>query len=57
MLLFSLIWALFASSVLATFGYKDAGTYWTIDNGKSLVIEVSKANGDMQSILYNVRAA
>lgn len=56
MLLFSLVWALCASSALAAFGYTDEGTYWTISSGKNLVIEVSKTNGDIQSILFNVRA-
>lgn len=54
MLLFTLIWTLFASAVLASFGYTDEGTYWTIDNGKNLVIEVSQTNGDIQSMKYNV---
>lgn len=57
MLLFTLTWALLASSVLASFGYTDKGTYWTIDNGKNLVIQVSKTNGDIQSMLYNVSFA
>ncbi|CAN8101152.1 unnamed protein product [Discula destructiva] len=53
MLLLPLICTLFASSVLAAFGYTDQGTYWTIDNGKNLVIQVSKTNGDIQSMVYN----
>lgn len=54
MLLFSLVWALFASSALAAFGYVDGGTYWTIDTGNSLVVRVSKTNGDIQSMKYKV---
>lgn len=55
MLLPSLVWSLFASSALAAFGYTDEGTYWTIDTGKTLVIQVSKTNGDIQSMQYDVR--
>lgn len=54
MLLFTFLWALFVTRVFASFGYTDGGTYWTIDNGKNLVIEVSKTNGDIQSMKYNV---
>lgn len=54
MLFFAILWTLFASAVFASFGYTDGGTYWTIDNGKSLVIRVSKTNGDIQSMKYKV---
>lgn len=54
MLLFTLVWTLFAVRVFASFGYTDEGTYWTIDNGKNLVLEVSQTNGDIQSMKYNV---
>lgn len=54
MLIITLMWTLFASIVHASFGYTDKGTYWTIDNGRNLVIEVSKTNGDIQSMKYNV---
>ena len=55
MFLFPFIWALFASSVLAAFGYTESSAYWTINNGKNLVIKVSRTNGDIQSMVYNVR--
>lgn len=54
MLLFALCWSLFASVAFAAFGYTDQGTYWTIDTGASLVIQVSKTNGDITSMKYNV---
>lgn len=54
MLVFTLVWTLFAARVFACLGYTDEGTYWTIDNGKNLVIEVSQTNGDFQSMKYNV---
>lgn len=54
MLLFALLLTLFAARAFASFGYIDEGTYWTIDNGKNLVIEVSQTNGDIQSMKYNV---
>ncbi|KAK2598385.1 hypothetical protein N8I77_011805 [Diaporthe amygdali] len=53
MLLFALVWSLFASVALAAFGYTDQGTYWTIDSGSNLVIQVSKTNGDITSMKYN----
>lgn len=52
--LLTLVWALLASTALASFGYIDNGDYWTIDNGANLVIEVSQTNGDIQSMKYNV---
>lgn len=57
MFLFIVLWTLFAARVFASFGYIDEGTYWTIDNGKNLVIEVSQSNGDIQSMKYNVSRA
>lgn len=54
MLLLPLLWALFASTALAAFGYTDHGTYWTIDNGANLVVQVSRTNGDIQSMKYKV---
>lgn len=53
-MLFVLVWALFASSALAAWGYVDNGSSWTIDTGSNLVVQVSKTNGDMQSIKYKV---
>lgn len=55
MLALTLLWSLLAAVVLASFGYVDNGDYYTIDSGSSLVIEVSKTNGDIQSMKYNVR--
>ncbi|KAI3397195.1 hypothetical protein diail_11169 [Diaporthe ilicicola] len=52
MLLFALLWSLFASAAFADFGYTDQETYWTIDSGSNLVIQVSKTNGDITSIKY-----
>lgn len=57
MLLLPLLWALFASTALAAFGYTDHGSYWTIDNGANLVIQVSRSNGDIQSMKYKVSCA
>lgn len=54
MLLLAICWSLFASAAFAAFGYTDQGTYWTIDTGASLVIQVSKTNGDITSMKYNV---
>lgn len=54
MLLLALCWSLFASVAFAAFGYTDQGTYWTIDSGANLVIQVSKTNGDITSIKYKV---
>lgn len=54
MLLFALCWSLFASVAFAAFGYTDQGTYWTIDSGSNLVIQVSKTNGDITSMKYKV---
>lgn len=54
MLLFALCWSLFASAAFAAFGYTDQGTYWTIDSGSNLVIQVSKTNGDITSMKYKV---
>lgn len=54
MLIFTLLWTLFASAALAAFGYTDEGTYWTIDTGGKLVVQVSKTNGDITSMKYNV---
>lgn len=53
-MLFLLVWTLFASTALAAWGYVDNGSSWTIDTGSSLVVKVSKTNGDMQSLKYNV---
>ncbi|KAL1879167.1 hypothetical protein Daus18300_001746 [Diaporthe australafricana] len=52
MLLFALLWSLLASVAFAAFGYVDGGTYWTIDSGSNLVIQVSKTNGDITSMKY-----
>lgn len=54
MLLLTLCWSLFASVAFAAFGYTDQGTYWTIDSGANLVIQVSKTNGDITSMKYKV---
>lgn len=54
MLLLALCWTLFASVAFAAFGYTDQGTYWTIDSGSNLVIQVSKTNGDITSMKYKV---
>lgn len=54
MLLLALCWSLFASVAFAAFGYTDQGTYWTIDSGANLVIQVSKTNGDITSMKYKV---
>lgn len=54
MLVLTLLWSLFATVALAAFGYVDNGDYYTIDSGSKLVIEVSKTNGDIQSMKYNV---
>lgn len=54
MLLLTLCWSLFASVAFAAFGYTDQGTYWTIDSGSNLVIQVSKTNGDITSMKYKV---
>lgn len=54
MLILTLLWSLFAAVALAAFGYVDNGDYYTIDSGSKLVIEVSKTNGDIQSMKYNV---
>lgn len=53
-MLFALVWALFASTALAAWGYTDNGSSWTIDTGASLVVKVSKTNGDIQSLNYKV---
>lgn len=53
----TLISTLFASTALAAFGYTDQGTYWTIDTGGKLVVEVSQTNGDITSMKYNVSCA
>lgn len=54
MLFLALCWSLFASVAFAAFGYTDQGTYWTIDSGANLVIQVSKTNGDITSMKYKV---
>lgn len=54
MLLLALCWSLFASVAFAAFGYTDQGTYWTIDSGSNLIIQVSKTNGDITSMKYKV---
>ncbi|ROW16242.1 hypothetical protein VPNG_01999 [Cytospora leucostoma] len=53
MLVLTLLWSLFAAVALASFGYVDEGDYYTIDSGSKLVIEVSKTNGDIQSLKYD----
>lgn len=53
-MLFVLVWTLFASTALAAFGYTDNGSSWTIDTGANLVVQVSKTNGDIQSMKYKV---
>ncbi|KAK7738395.1 hypothetical protein SLS53_006210 [Cytospora paraplurivora] len=53
MLVLTLLWSLFAAVSLASFGYVDEGDYYTIDSGSKLVIEVSKTNGDIQSLKYD----
>jgi hypothetical protein len=57
MLVFTLLWSLFATVAFAAFGYVDNGDHYTIDSGSKLVIEVSKTNGDIQSMKYNVCTA
>ncbi|PLB49902.1 hypothetical protein P170DRAFT_491422 [Aspergillus steynii IBT 23096] len=42
----------FPLAVYAAFGYTDNGSEYVIDSGASLVIKVSKANGDITSIAY-----
>lgn len=54
MLVLTLLWSIFAAVALASFGYVDEGDYYTIDSGSKLVIEVSKTNGDIQSMKYDV---
>lgn len=54
MIVFTFLWSLFAAVALASFGYVDNGDYYTIDSGSKLVIEVSKTNGDIQSMKYDV---
>lgn len=54
MLVFTLLWSLFTAVALASFGYVDNGNYYTIDSGSKLVIEVSKTNGNIQSMKYDV---
>ncbi|KAK1146208.1 hypothetical protein N8T08_003298 [Aspergillus melleus] len=39
-------------AVYAAFGYTDNGSEYVIDSGASLVIKVSKSNGDITSIVY-----
>lgn len=53
MLVLTLLWSLFATVAFAAFGYVDNGDHYTIDSGSKLVIEVSKKNGDIQSMKYN----
>ncbi|MBV1936405.1 rhamnogalacturonase B precursor [Streptomyces sp. BV286] len=36
----------------ATFGYSDDGSHYVIDTGASLVLKVSKSNGDISSLVY-----
>ncbi|MGY0491031.1 rhamnogalacturonan lyase B N-terminal domain-containing protein [Streptomyces sp. WG-D5] len=36
----------------ASFGYSDDGTHYVVDTGASLVFKVSKANGDLSSLVY-----
>ncbi|WAU80444.1 polysaccharide lyase family protein [Streptomyces sp. Qhu-G9] len=36
----------------ATFGYSDDGSHYVIDTGASLVLKVSKSNGDINSLVY-----
>lgn len=54
MLFFALFLSLYATLAAATWGYTDNGDSWTIDTGKSLVVEVSQTNGDITSMKYNV---
>lgn len=54
MLVLTLLWSFFAAVAFAAFGYVDNGDYYTIDSGSKLVIEVSKTNGDIQSMKYDV---
>lgn len=54
MLLFVLLFSLYATCATAAWGYKDNGNSYTIDTGAKLVVQVSKTNGDIQSMKYNV---
>ncbi|KAH6657809.1 rhamnogalacturonan lyase [Truncatella angustata] len=49
--LFTLLWL--PVTVSAAFGYTDDGSNYVIDSGASLVIKVSKTNGDITSMQYN----
>lgn len=40
-------------TAFAAWGYSDDGSNYVVDTGASLVVKVSKANGDMTSIVYN----
>lgn len=57
MLFFTLLLSLYATVALAAWGYTDNGNYYTIDTGSKLVVQVSKTNGDIQSMKYNVSKA
>ncbi|KAF2704911.1 polysaccharide lyase family 4 protein [Pleomassaria siparia CBS 279.74] len=41
------------AAVFAAWGYTDDGSNYVVDTGASLVVKVSKTNGDMNSIKYN----
>ncbi|KAE8150653.1 Rhamnogalacturonase B, N-terminal-domain-containing protein [Aspergillus avenaceus] len=43
----------FPLAAYAAFGYTDNGSEYVIDSGASLVIKVSKTNGDISSMVYN----
>ena len=43
---------LLSTASAATFGYTDDGANYVIDTGASLVLKVSKANGDINSLVY-----
>ncbi|KAJ4357701.1 uncharacterized protein N0V89_002277 [Didymosphaeria variabile] len=43
----------FVPAAFAAWGYSDDGSNYVIDTGASLVVKVSKSNGDMTSIVYN----
>ncbi|KAL1612292.1 hypothetical protein SLS60_000516 [Paraconiothyrium brasiliense] len=43
----------FVPAAFAAWGYSDDGSNYVIDTGASLIVKVSKSNGDMTSIVYN----
>lgn len=54
MLFLALLFSLYATLAAAAWGYTDNGSSWTIDTGANLVVQVSKTNGDIQSLKYKV---